>query len=90
MKCIRCMKMYTFHVFFSSALMCLQTFHLPRTFIPLLKCSDFLTVKCGCALVLLVGTGTLVDTVWIWRRRKENNNELENLTYDSDITVHGG
>lgn len=40
-----------------------QTFHQPRTFIPPLNWSDLFTVNCGGALVLLVGTGTLVVTV---------------------------
>lgn len=68
-----------------------QTFHLPRTFIPLLNCSDLFTVNCGGALVLLVGTGTLVDTVWIWTRGKENNKTVgAQLTYESDSAVYGG
>lgn len=57
--------------------------NLPRTFIPLLNWSDLLTVNCGGALVLLVGTGTLVVTVWIWTASKENKNQLEELTCES-------
>lgn len=68
---------------------CVETFHLPRTFIPLLNWSDLLTVNCGGALVLLVGTGTLVVTVWIWTRSKEKNKQLETLTYESDF-FYGG
>lgn len=43
-------------------------------------------MNCGGALVLLVGTCTLVVTVWIWAKSKENKKQLEKLAiYESDF-----
>lgn len=56
-----------FNNLFSPAL---GVFHQPKTFMPPLNWSDLLTVNCGGALVLLVGTCTLVVTVWIWKKKR--------------------